>query len=307
MGISKISIITAAYNRSGLLNDLYESLVKQTNQNFEWIVIDDGSIDDTVDVMTTIIDRHSANFNIEFRKQPNGGKHRAINEAMRLATGEVTFLVDSDDVLVETAIAKVISNWYAYYLDDRVSIVSFLRISRNGNLLGKFEDAPTHGPLLDLKYRQNVKGDFAETIRTSILKQLPFPEYPSEKFMSEGWLFKTIALLGKWVVMCPEAIYIADYLEGGLTKSGIANRLNYPNGMLLNSDLNLRVFTSLKEIIKNILLYDIYFIQANYRYGRANRALKSPYRVGKVVLYPVAAGLVCYWNRKKNTNTELEN
>lgn len=294
MSISKISVLTATYNRSEMLTELYDSLVKQTNQNFEWIVVDDGSTDDTVSAMTSIIDKHKEEFRIKFQSQPNGGKHRALNLAMKFALGEVVFIVDSDDVLSADAINSVISNWDEYYDDDRVAIVSFLRISREGRLLGQFGDDIKVGSLLDLKYHKNLKGDFAETIRASLLKEIPFPEIPNEKFMSEGWLFKKIALLGKLVVNVPDSIYICDYLEGGLTKSGLVGRLNSPEGMLLNSNLNLRVFTNVKEIVKNIFLYDVYLISAKRRGSRITKRFQGPYVIAKVMFYPAA---VCFMSR----------
>lgn len=124
-----ITILTPTYNRSSLLSDLYKSLTLQTVKDFEWIVIDDGSTDDTESLMSKII-ADDCDFLISYFKQPNGGKHRAINHGMQYVKGEWTFIVDSDDILSPTAIAQV-KGWIEESKDCKyIAAVSGLRASR---------------------------------------------------------------------------------------------------------------------------------------------------------------------------------
>ena len=100
------SICTPTYNRKNLLENLYRSLLAQTDNDFEWIVIDDGSEDDTEEYMQKIL-KENNKFEIRYYKQKNGGKHRAVNKGIEIAKGQVFAIVDSDDVLIENAVEKI--------------------------------------------------------------------------------------------------------------------------------------------------------------------------------------------------------
>lgn len=112
----KISIITPTYNRAKTLHRVFESLEKQTYKNFEWIIIDDGSTDETkvlVDTWSQEVDY------IRYVYQPNAGKHIAVNRALAMATGEYTTTVDSDDEIREDAFQILIDAWNEIPEKDR--------------------------------------------------------------------------------------------------------------------------------------------------------------------------------------------
>ena len=113
-----ITVFTPTYNRAHLLPQVYESLCKQTFKEFEWVIVDDGSVDDTKNVIDkwtmdngqwTIFSNTSDNeeFSIRYFRQENGGKHRAINRGVKEARGELFFIVDSDDMLPPDALEIV--------------------------------------------------------------------------------------------------------------------------------------------------------------------------------------------------------
>ena len=101
-----ITVLTPTYNRAKLLDRLYQSLCQQTYQDFEWIVVNDGSKDDTDEVVQSFIAEKK--INILYIKQENGGKHRAINRGVKEAKGKLFFTIDSDDCLTKDAVEKVI-------------------------------------------------------------------------------------------------------------------------------------------------------------------------------------------------------
>ena len=118
-----ISVFTPTYNRAHLLPRCYESLCRQTSDAFEWIIVDDGSTDDTTDIvqgfMTVITEKDKTiigiaknhTFRITYQRQPNGGKHRAINRGVNLAQGELFLILDSDDYLTDDAIQQVVDHY----------------------------------------------------------------------------------------------------------------------------------------------------------------------------------------------------
>ena len=97
-----ITIFTSTYNRAYTLNRLYESLTSQTNQNFDWVIVDDGSTDDTEALIKSFIDEGI--IKITYIKQKNQGKHIAINTGVALAKGDFFIVIDSDDYLLENCI-----------------------------------------------------------------------------------------------------------------------------------------------------------------------------------------------------------
>ena len=103
----RITVFTPTYNRSYIIERLYHSLKRQTFRDFEWIVIDDGSTDDT-ELRFTQIQNDSNDFPIHYIKTANGGKHRAINKGVTRASGELFYIVDSDDFLPDDALEIIL-------------------------------------------------------------------------------------------------------------------------------------------------------------------------------------------------------
>ena len=110
-----ITIFTPTYNRCNLIDNLYQTLLAQTKKNFEWLVVDDGSTDNTEKYFSELLSKQQP-FPIRYLKQENGGKHRAINLGVKKANGELFFIVDSDDTLLPNAIEKI--NQWAESLDN---------------------------------------------------------------------------------------------------------------------------------------------------------------------------------------------
>src|SRR5690554_1545966 len=111
-----LTVFTPTYNRGYIIEKLYESLNHQTNKNFEWLVIDDGSTDDTSKIFDKIL-KKDHEYQIRYIKKENGGKHTAANLALDLAEGEIFFVVDSDDVLTANAVERVFY-YYNQIKDD---------------------------------------------------------------------------------------------------------------------------------------------------------------------------------------------
>lgn len=102
-----ITVFTPTYNRAYILNNLYESLKRQTSKSFEWIIVDDGSVDMTESLVNEWLKNDNL-FPIKYVKKVNEGKHIAINVGVEQAKGDWFLIVDSDDYLYDDAIEKVI-------------------------------------------------------------------------------------------------------------------------------------------------------------------------------------------------------
>ena len=221
-----ITVFTPTYNRAHLLPRLYESLKAQTFKDFEWLIVDDGSTDNTETAVNGFIAENT--ISICHIKQPNGGKHRAINRGAQEAKGELFFIVDSDDTLPENSIKTISDYWFKIRDDKSFGGVVGYMAHHNGEIIGKGCDKEIIDcNSLDLRYKYNVKGDMAEVFRTDVLRELPFPEHEGERFCPEDLVWNRIAQKYKLRVF-HSVIYYRDYLSGGLTDKIVAIRMNSP-------------------------------------------------------------------------------
>ncbi len=216
----KITVFTPTYNRAYIIENLYKSLKKQTFKDFEWIVIDDGSTDNTRELFNKWIKEDNF-FDISYNKVENGGKHRAINKGVNLAKGELFFIVDSDDFLVDDALEKIVNVESTIPLKDKKFFAGVC--GDKGYYNKKSVGTTFDGDFLDIttleREKNNITGDKAEAFYTNILKKYPFPEFPGEKFCTECVVWDKIAHDGYKLRFFNEIIYLCEYLEDGLTKN----------------------------------------------------------------------------------------
>ena len=177
-----ITILTPAYNRASLLPRLFDSLLRQTFKDFEWIVVDDGSTDNTHEVLASIKERCGDAFPMTCLYKENGGKHTAVNLGVQLAKGDLTLILDSDDELPPTAIGNILAKFDAVKNEDKVDGLCFYMAHRNGQVIGRPVLNNILTDSLNLRYKLKVSGDMCEIFKTSVLTENPFPVVPNERF-----------------------------------------------------------------------------------------------------------------------------
>lgn len=250
-----ITIFTPTFNRGYIIGKLYSSLKKQYYKNFEWLVIDDGSTDNTEEIISEYIKENS--FEISYYKKANEGKHIAINMCAEVAQKEWIFIVDSDDYLTEDALVRV--NYYINTIKDSPSYAGVVGLrgdsdnhvwsTSNPNVssdqfkinnaikVNEYIDASS----IDYRYKYKIKGDRAEVVRKDILRKYKFPKFNNEKFLPENYLWINLAMDGYIFRWFNEVIYITEYLEDGLTRNGKLQALNNPLGKSFSENVELKV------------------------------------------------------------------
>ena len=257
----KITVFTPTFNRGYIIENLYKSLQRQSYKNFQWIVIDDGSEDDTEKLFEKWMSENNL-FDITYKKVKNGGKHRAINIATEIAEGELFFIVDSDDYLTDYALEKVIK-WEATIKNKNefagvAGVKGYSINSRVGNTFkGEYIDATS----LE-RNKNNITGDKAEVFYLDILKKYKFPEFEGEKFVTEKVVWNQIAYDGYKIRWFNEIIYICDYLEDGLTKSMSRIELENPKALALSMKLD-SMHYNMSNKKKIQLWFDYYILLRN--------------------------------------------
>lgn len=262
-----ITIITPTYNRAELLPNLFKSLQNQKRNNFEWLIIDDGSTDDTEEVVSKFKTDH---INIRYYKKENGGKHTALNFAFKYIKTELSFIVDSDDYLLPDATLTIEEDWKKFG-NGNLCGISYLRGHSADRVIGDvFPKDYAIDNFINLRFNKRINGDKAEVWVTKYLVEYRFPEYSGEKFFGESYLWIKMAQK-RDMLFRNKIIYITEYLEGGLSKSGRALRIKCPQGGMKSSELTMSSDFSLYYRIKGGIAYCCYFffspINGNFRPG----------------------------------------
>lgn len=269
-----LSVITPTYNRAYILPSCYESLKKQTCKDFEWVIVDDGSTDNTVEVVQGFIDENF--LTIRYIKQKNGGKHRAHNTGVKAAVGDMCLCLDSDDQLTEDAIEIARKMWQTR-TDTTIGILAKRGSIQDGKPICSSWPPELHEcTMFSLINDYEFHGDTALFFESNILKNNMFKEFDGEKFLSEANLYYDLDRYGSMMLL-NQVLYLCEYLPDGLTAKyhqllkknplgtadtyykamKLSKRMNakIKYGLLTNIYLNLSANReSLKEIIKNPII-----------------------------------------------------
>ena len=226
-----ITVFTPTYNRAHTLTALYQSLQVQSNKDFEWLIIDDGSTDSTQELVSGFISE--SKLIIRYERIPNGGKHRAINRGTELAHGEIFFIVDSDDWLTSDALEKI-KQWFVEIsqIEGKFAGVSGQKGTDATHALGTTFSGHSADVLYFDRTRYNIRGDKAEAFYTDVLRRYKFPEFTGENFITEAVVWCKIAQDGYVLRYFNDIIYICEYLADGLTKNATARRIKNIHGTL---------------------------------------------------------------------------
>lgn len=253
-----LTVFTPTYNRGYLLYNLYKSLCEQKNQNFKWLIVDDGSTDDT----EVIVSRWIAEGRIEimYVKQENRGKHVAHNRGVELCDTELFLCVDSDDILKDNAIEIIWADWEeTIEHEDVEKIMGYC--TRRQNLVKEmdykcFDNWPQENSLIyswELPYKYRYSGETALVWVTKELKKYAFPVIVGEKFVTETVLYFQFK---KPMKVKAERFYQFSYQPDGYTNAGLKLMIKNPIGTAMGNRLSfLMASCGLKNRLRAAVVY----------------------------------------------------
>jgi glycosyltransferase involved in cell wall biosynthesis len=227
------TVFTPTYNRAHTLPATYESLCRQTFRDFEWLIVDDGSSDNTEQLVQEWIQANI--ITIRYYKQINSGKHIAFNRGVKEAQGDLFVPLDSDDQCTPNALEIFYTTWLSIPENQRnkFSGVTCLCMNANGDIVGdRFPSDNMDMDIFTMTTRYNIKGEKWGFHRTKILKDYPFPEFKGEKFIPEGVVWNRI---GKNYItrFINEPLRIYEYSPDGNTSNARKISVTSPLGVRL--------------------------------------------------------------------------
>lgn len=257
-----LTIFTPTYNRAHLLPRLYESLKSQNTNDFEWLIVDDGSTDNTKDLVHTWISRETS-FTIRYIYQENSGKHVAHNVGVKNANGEFFYCIDSDDMLAPKTI-ETISNGFKKLQQmniDNISGFMAFKSDLNGNLLNKsyaFDDTLLTTPTDFHKKYPHTNDTLALIYFTKVLRKYLFPEIQGSKFITESVIYNRMDRSGYQMMFLKEVLMICEYQSDGYSQNIESLIQKYPTGFKIYWMEKIDMETNYLQLIISILYYHNY-------------------------------------------------
>lgn len=219
------SICVATHNRSGLLGPLVERVGQLRGASFELVVVDDGSSDDTRQVLESIAGEAPMPFTWD--SIPHSGRGAALNQAFDLARGEFIVLLDDDDNIEPGALADILATWSSIPEAERGHYcgVCGLAARMDGSIIGdQFPASPMDGDFFTVRIVNGVRGDKREVFRRAALGEWRFPVIEGEYRVATNLLWFELA--SRYKTRFVNRVWLRkDYLPGGLTANGLRNKV----------------------------------------------------------------------------------
>ena len=289
-----ITVFTPTYNRAYTLHKCYQSLKRQTNKDFKWLIIDDGSTDNTKELVESWI-KEKNDFEIKYIYQKNQGMHGAHNTAYENIDTEINVCIDSDDYMPDDAVEKINNNWIKIRENNKISGMAGLDSYENGEIIGsKFPSELKQSSLFNFYYNLKISGDKKLVYRTELIKKNPYPIFEGEKYV--GLAYKYYKLDEKYeLALMNEVLCIVEYMEDGSSKNMFTQYIRSPKGWCFYRVENLKLSnTSIKFKFKQCIHYVSSSIMAkNKRFVN-----ESPNKLLTILAIPFGITLYFYIKRK---------
>ena len=289
-----LTIFTPAYNRAHTLPRTYESLRNQTCKDFIWLVVDDGSIDNTRELVSSWMEAEK-DFDIQYIYKENGGMHTAHNTAYENIHTELNTCIDSDDMMPSNAVELILKKWEEVKDKGYAGIIG-LDSDLEGNIIGKGFPAGLQETTLCGYYASGGQGDKKLVYRTDVINQYPpYPVFEGEKYVALGYKYRLIDQDYKLAVL-DEVLVNVDYQPDGSSATMFKQYMKYPQGFAFWR----KVCMQYPESIRRIPIDCMHYVSSSLISGNKHYIKESPRKVMTILMIP-AGYLLTWYIKKKNS------
>lgn len=259
-----VTVFTPTYNREKVLYGVYESLKKQSSNNFEWLIVDDGSSDGTKLLVENWI--NEGLIDIKYIFQENQGKMIAHNTGVKNARYNLFFCVDSDDYVAENTVELI--NQVNDMIYSNKEIIGIIGYKQNVKKITKRENIKAEYLTVSELYRKyRYKDEIALIYKTELLNEHLFPKLENEKFIPESYLYDRLDNEGKCFFL-KEEIYYYEYLNDGYTNNTAELLRKNIKGYLLYSKQRMLISKLYQNVIRGAIQYNIACLVANKKWDK---------------------------------------
>ena len=231
-----LTVFTPTYNRAYILPQCYEAMKRQTDQDFIWLVVDDGSTDNTRDLVEGWLQEEHG-FELRYVYQENKGMHGAHNLAYQNIDTELNTCIDSDDFMPDDAVEKIVRFWRSAEHDDSISGFLALDAYKNGEIIGtKLPEDVVSATSYDYYYKYGVTGDKKFILRSDLTRPNPYPIFPGEKYVNLATKYSQLDCNYK-LLHLNEPVCIVEYLEDGSSLNMVRQYFKNPQGFAYSRKL----------------------------------------------------------------------
>lgn len=288
-----LTVFTPAYNRAETLKRTYESLCEQDCKEFIWLIVDDGSTDDTQELVQNWIKKNNG-FEIKYIYKENGGMHTAHNVAYENITTELNVCIDSDDRLAAGAVTKIKNKWNKVKNKGYAGIIGLDADLNTGRVIGKGFPKGMKETTLGGYYAGGGQGDKKLVYRTDIINSVPsYPVFPGEKYVGLAYKYTLIDQKYKLSVL-NEVLCDVEYQEDGSSGTMYQQYLKNPKGFAFYRKICMQYPISTKRLVMDCIHYcSSSFIIKNKEYVK-----ESPRKLLTVICTPFGLLLTAMIKRK---------
>lgn len=248
-----LTIFTPTYNRAYSLPRTYESLCSQSYKKFSWLIVDDGSTDDTAALIREWQQRDNG-FEIRYIFKENGGMHTAHNTAYANIDTELNMCIDSDDAVGKDAVWKIYNKWKSVRDKGYAGIIG-LDADFKGNIIGKGFPQNMEETTLSGYYAAGGKGDKKLVYRTDIINQYPpYPVFSGEKYFSLSYKYRLIDQKYRLAVL-DEILCNVEYQANGSSMNMLRQYINNPQGFAFWRKICMQYPISRKRVFIDCMHY----------------------------------------------------
>lgn len=295
-----LTVFTPAYNRAHLLPRLYESLKRQTNKDFIWLVIDDGSSDGTGELIKAF--QKEGLMQINYIYQNNQGMHGAHNTAYKNISTVLNTCIDSDDYMPDNAVELILNKWGTIDQKKYSGIVGLDQSEQTGEVIGtKFTTQTT---TLEDFYLNGGTGDKKLVYRTDIMNGYPeYPVFEGEKYVGLGYKY-LLADKEYELVTLNEILVIVDYQPGGSSNNMYCQYYRNPKGFAFLRKEQMKFSKSSKRQLMDA----IHYVSSSLLAGNKNIISESPKKLFTIAVYPLGwlfSRYIISKNKEASSSSEL--
>ena len=296
--MATLTIFTPAYNRAHTIGRTYASLCRQTCKDFCWLIVDDGSTDNTKELIDQWI--KEGKINIRYIYQQNQGMHGAHNTAYRNISTPLNTCIDSDDFMPDDAVEKIINCWKSNGNDNVAGLIG-LDITQEGRIIGTEFPEGMKTTTLQGFYQAGGKGDKKLVYRTDVIKRYPeYPIFEGEKYVGLAYKYMLIDQDYELITL-NEPLVIVEYQLDGSSFNMYKQYWKNPRGFAFFRKAEMRTTHSLKRKLKVCTHYvSSSIISHNWRFVQ-----ESPEKLLTVLCIPSGIALYLLIRHKINRNAKM--